>query len=107
MPFMNSTSACDRGGSVPFVVGGNVLLGLPGAPGCTITGFAPSASCARTLEGKRPPGQKKPAEQKKTAEAIEAGSTPLCGANPLTDRSSRWRRKRRTFQFGASLNAFI
>jgi hypothetical protein len=33
MPCMNSTSACERGGSVALVEGGNVLLGFPGAPG--------------------------------------------------------------------------
>src|SRR5579864_7606266 len=40
MPCMNSTSAGDRGGSVPLVDAGSVLLGSPGAPGCTTTGFA-------------------------------------------------------------------
>jgi hypothetical protein len=39
---MNSASARDRGGSVALVDGGNVLLGLPGGPGCTTTGFAGS-----------------------------------------------------------------
>src|SRR5579885_938442 len=40
MPCMHSTSACDCGGSVALVDGGSVLLGFPGAPGCTTTGFA-------------------------------------------------------------------
>jgi len=35
---MNFTSASDTGGSWALVVGGNVLLGWPGAPGCTTTG---------------------------------------------------------------------
>src|SRR5216684_3572156 len=54
MPCMNSTSACDRGGSVALVDGGSVLLGLPGAPGCTTTGFAGSVCCERETERKKP-----------------------------------------------------
>src|SRR5580704_5942567 len=50
IPCMNSTSACERLGSVPLVDGGNVLLGLPGAPGCTTTGGAESVCCAQTLK---------------------------------------------------------
>lgn len=54
MPCMNSTSACERGGSVAFVDGGSVLLGLPGAPGCTTTGLAESFCCAATAADKTP-----------------------------------------------------
>jgi hypothetical protein len=54
MPCMNLTSACDRGGSVALVDEGSVLLGLPGAPGCTTTGSAESAWCARASEQKKP-----------------------------------------------------
>src|SRR5258708_2642796 len=61
MPCMNSTSACDRGGSLARVDGGSVLLGLPGAPGCTTTGVAPAVCRARIAE------QKNPGEQKKAA----------------------------------------
>ena len=50
MPCMNSTSASERGGKVPLVVGGKVLLGVPGAPGCTTTGVAGSVCCAWTEE---------------------------------------------------------
>jgi hypothetical protein len=39
---------------VAFVDGGSVLLGLPGAPGCTTTGVAGSACCARTEQQKKP-----------------------------------------------------
>lgn len=39
---MNSTSANERGGSVALVEGGSVLVGAPGTPGCTTTGFAES-----------------------------------------------------------------
>src|SRR6266481_2833780 len=62
MPCMNSTSACDRGGSVALVDGGSVLLGLPGAPGCTTTGFAGSVCRALIAEEKTPAGHKKPVE---------------------------------------------
>src|SRR5277367_2241205 len=60
IPCMNSTSACDCLGSVPFVDGGSVLLGLPGAPGCTTAGVAVSVCCAHNVEGKRPGAQKIP-----------------------------------------------
>jgi len=61
---MNSTSACDRGGSVALVDGGSVLLGLPGALGCTTTGFAGSVCCERAVE------------QKTLAEALAASNMP-------------------------------
>src|SRR5258705_9812219 len=64
MPCMNSTSACDRGGSVALVDGGSVLLGLPGAPGCTTTGVARSVCCAHIAK------QKNPGEQKKAAAVL-------------------------------------
>src|SRR5215472_14297655 len=54
MPCMNSTSACESGGNAAFVDGGSVLLGLPGAPGCTTTGFDESFCCAHTPEDKTP-----------------------------------------------------
>src|SRR5229473_1541215 len=53
MPCMNSTSACDRGGSLALVDVGRVLLGLPGAPGCTITGVAGSVCCDHIEEQKK------------------------------------------------------
>src|SRR6266852_6440603 len=87
MPCMNSTSACDRGGSVPFVDGGSVLLGLPGAPGCTTTGVAGLACCASAGTEKRPAG------------ALTASSVPHSTADPLAECSSRLRRKRQSFHF--------
>src|SRR5437016_3661674 len=54
MPCMNSTSACERGGSVAFIDGGSVLVGLPGAPGCTTAGLAESFCCASTAKDKTP-----------------------------------------------------
>ena len=38
MPCMKSTSACANGGKLGLVPAGNVVLGWPGAPGCTTTG---------------------------------------------------------------------
>jgi hypothetical protein len=38
---------------VPFVDGGSVLLGWPGAPGCTTTGFVESVCFANTVEEKK------------------------------------------------------
>src|SRR4029077_1806514 len=46
MPCMNSTSAGDWGGRTARVDDGSVLLGAPGAPGCTTTGFAGADCCA-------------------------------------------------------------
>jgi len=60
---------------VPLVDGGSVLLGLPGAPGCTTTGFAGSACIERTLE------------QKKSAGALAASNMPHNTADPLAERS--------------------
>ena len=71
MPCMNSTSAWDLGGSVAFVDGGSLLLGLPGAPGCTTTGVAGSVCCARAGSEKRP------------VKALTASSVPHSTADPL------------------------
>jgi hypothetical protein len=38
MPCMNFTSASVQTGDAPDVLGGRILVGFPGAPGCTITG---------------------------------------------------------------------
>src|SRR5690349_16527806 len=54
MPCINSTSACDSGGRVALVEGGRVLLGWPGAPGCTTTGLTESFCCARAGKEKKP-----------------------------------------------------
>src|ERR1700719_2271296 len=68
IPCMNSTSAADRGGSTARVDDDNVLLGIPGAPGCTTTGLAGS-DCW-------PPA----AQQKTTAETLMASDNrgPQC-----------------------------
>src|SRR5262245_56808596 len=52
MPCMNCTSATEAGGSVPFIVGGRVRVGFPGAPGWTTTGAGGSACCAQRPEEK-------------------------------------------------------
>jgi hypothetical protein len=62
MPCMNSTSAVDRGGRTARVDEGSVLLGAPGAPGCTTTGVAGSVCCAHI------------AGETKTAEALAASN---------------------------------
>jgi hypothetical protein len=45
IPRMNSTSFGERGGSVALAEGGSVLVGRPGAPGCTTTGGALGWDC--------------------------------------------------------------
>src|SRR6202051_4661639 len=82
MPCMNSTSACDRGGSVALVDGGRVLLGLPGAPGCTTTGVAGSLCCAHIADGKNP------GEEKKTAAVLTPARTRFHTAD-VTRRTAR------------------
>jgi hypothetical protein len=84
---MNSTSACDRGGSVALVDGGSVLLGLPGAPGCTTTGLPGSVCCAHIAV------EKWPVEHKKLSETLAASNMPHNTADPLVERSFRLRRK--------------
>src|SRR5580658_9316667 len=73
MPCMNSTSAGDRGGKVAFVDDGSVLLGAPGAPGCTTTGFAGSGCWAA-------------AGNRKSAETPAASSARV--ANPRAAQNS-------------------
>jgi hypothetical protein len=58
IPCMKLTSASERGGSVARVDGGSVLLGFPGAPGCTTTGFAESVCCVCAAEQKEATTQK-------------------------------------------------
>src|SRR5580693_484743 len=87
MPCMNCTSARDGGSSVPFVEAGSVLLGFPGAPGCTTTGaVAESVCCAR------------PAAEKPVG-ALTASSTPSRSTLLYADRS---RRKPQTLKVGVS-----
>lgn len=70
MPCMNCTSAGERGGRVALVDVGNVLVGWPGAPGCTTTGCWAQTGCD------------------KTAVRVAKATSPLCHvASPLTDRS--------------------
>src|SRR5689334_11474346 len=54
MPCMNSMSFGELGGNVARVSGGSVLVGWPGAPGCTMTGVAVAACCAQTGADNKP-----------------------------------------------------
>src|ERR1700722_2774986 len=85
MPCMKSTSACDRGGNVPLVEGGNFLLGWPGGPGCTTAGVLAPVCCARATEKNNP------------AEVHAANSMPHSTANPRAERALRSLRMPRTF----------
>src|ERR1700692_553400 len=89
IPCINSTSACDRGGRVAFVDGGRVLLGLPGAPGCTTTGG--SVCRARAAAQVKPVG------------TLATSSMPHNNAGPVTEWSIRLRRKWESFHFDAQL----
>src|SRR5580692_11308389 len=87
MPCMNSTSAREVGGSSPLVDGGRVLLGLPGAPGCTTTGVVPLACWACAGEENKPLG------------AVAASSMPQSAATPLAERRLLVQQKRWNFHF--------
>lgn len=52
MPCMNATSAAERCGKVGLVDAGSVLLGWPGAPGCTTTGGEAEPACWAEAAGK-------------------------------------------------------
>lgn len=95
MPCVNSTSACDRGGSAALVEGGSVLLGLPGAPGCTITGGgAESTCCARA------------GEENKPVVTFAASSTPHSNTDALAALNPFARRKLYISPFASHLNIF-
>src|SRR6202041_1704979 len=95
MPCMNSTSACDNGGSVAFVEDGSLFLGFPGAPGCPTTGgVADSLCCARV-------GAQRKAVAAPTARSI-AHSTPA----PLATLNFFSRRKLYISPFASQLNIF-
>src|SRR5271170_3856025 len=97
IPCMNSTSACVRAGKTPLVDGGRVLLGCPGAPGCTTTGpVAGFDCCPRT------------GNESKAAAALDASSTAHTSAETLAERGSGWHapRKRPSLDFSSSLDIF-
>src|SRR5580658_9863512 len=99
MPCMNATSAGERAGRTPFVEDGSVLVGFPGAPGCTTTGAVAESVCCAARKGR----------ELNAAPALAASSTPHSAAQIL----SAWRcgmhatRKRSILEFSASLNIFI
>jgi len=85
---MENHGICDIltycGGSAPFVDGGSVRLGLPGAPGCTTIGFDRSVRCACTpcpqsmAADKKPPtwrsvGRTSPALRKNAVVSFTTG----------------------------------
>ena len=74
---MNSASAADRGGRAARVDGGSVLLGAPGAPGCTTTGCAELFCCACA------------ADAKKSAETLAASNASTARAEPDLGTHSR------------------
>ncbi|HSK42780.1 MAG TPA: hypothetical protein VLA83_02715 [Candidatus Binatia bacterium] len=84
---MNAASACERGGSCPVADAGNLLLGLPGAPGWTTTGAA-GAVCARA------------AKQEKAAIALAAENKPT----PQNTARTRLREKQFNHLFRIFLN---
>src|ERR1700693_2676260 len=90
---MNATSAGDCGGRVARVDDGSVLLGVPGAPGCTTTGFAVSVCCARAA------GEK---EIAKTLAASNARTTV-----PPAQPGLGSRRRRTGLQLGVKGRVFI
>lgn len=95
MPCMNSTSACDNGGSVAFVEDDSVLLGLPGAPGCTTTGgVADSLCCARV------------GAQRKAVAALAARSIPHSAPAPIATLNFFPRRKLYISPSASQLNIF-
>src|SRR5208282_1035687 len=94
MPCMKSTSACDRGGRAPLVEAGSVLLGCPGAPGCTTTGDAELLCCARE-SGKNGP--------KRTLAAM---TKPSSAADPVAERATHTQRRREDFMFGMGMRIF-
>jgi hypothetical protein len=48
---MNSTSAGDSGGNFALLEGGRILVGWPGAPGCTTTEAVEPSCSERAGEG--------------------------------------------------------
>ena len=77
MPCMKATSAAERCGKVGLVDAGSVLLGWPGAPGCTTTGG--EASWAKAVG--------------KDAEATAAVSRPSRARAVLADWDLRLRER--------------
>jgi hypothetical protein len=72
---MNSTFFFELGGSFALVSAGKVLVGCPGAPGCTTVGELPSAFCPNA-----------PTVKKQTSAPAAASPLPEA-ATPNIDRS--------------------
>src|SRR5262245_23313629 len=93
IPCMNCTSASESGGSLAFVDGGRVLLGWPGAPGCTTTGAEESRCCVCALK------------QEKATALVASNKTRQNRADSLAGWTSRsWSLLRLGCGIGAKLN---
>jgi len=92
---MNSTSAGERGGRMARVDAGSVLLGAPGAPGCTTTGFGGSVRCARA------------AGKKKTPKTLAVSKTRITILRTEPGLGGRVRRKQPRLSFGVRGKIFI
>src|SRR6516165_2677458 len=95
MPCMNSTSATDDGGRTALVEGGSVLVGIPGAPGCTTTGCG-GLVCRAWI-----------AEEKKTATKIAARNPSYQLGTVRGARRSRRKGKWKYRLSGLSRKVFI
>src|SRR5271168_4120253 len=98
MPCMNSASACDCGGKAALVEGGSVLLGFPGAPGCTTTGGGAESACCALA-----PMENKPARALAPNRMPHSTAAPL---EALTPRLPRLPRKLYTSPFASHPNIF-
>src|ERR1700733_6444871 len=94
IPCMNSISACEGRDNVALVEADSVLLGCPGAPGCTTTGGDAFACCARAGADKKP------------EKMIETTRNPESDAHPLPMRCQRLRQIPPNFHIAAYLNIF-
>src|SRR4030095_9802100 len=82
IPCMNCASAGERGGSIALVVAGNVRVGVPGSPGCTMTGAVRSLCWAQTDSAK------------KAVRVVATISPRRHVATALTERTERTERSR-------------
>src|SRR5277367_2596842 len=93
IPCMNSISAWEGWGKVGLADAGSVLLGIPGAPGCTTTEVdCANPCCAGAGVGNKP------------ATAHAAMRTLTRGATPVGDSSTDVRRKERLLSLGVPAN---
>ena len=92
MPCMNSTSISASCGRLGLVDNGRVLLGSPGAPGCTRTG-------ARTGVGAESGCWPSAGTGNRPGDAVPARSTPSSATTPVADSGLSLRGRRHNFNF--------